>query len=211
MKPWPALVLALALWAPAPSRGQPARTEPVPPEHPAHEQLRALRNELVDAFDKSDLDRLLRHVTDDAVITWQNAEVSRGHTGIRDYYDRMMVGPNRVVDRATAQAEVDELTRLYGSDKDSGLAFGRLEQDFQLTNGMSFHLSNRWTAHVVNDGGQWKISAFHVSANLFDNPVLHAVLRRTAFWTAGIALPAGFLLGWAVAGFLSRRRRRVPA
>jgi ketosteroid isomerase-like protein len=209
MKQWPALVVALALWAPAPLRGQQARTEPAPPEHPAHEQLRALRNELVEAFNHNDLGRLLRRVTSDAVITWQNAEVSRGHKGIRDYYDRMMVGADRVVDRATAQAEVDELTRLYGPESDSGLAFGRLEQDFQLSNGMSFHLSNRWTAHLVKDGGQWKVSAFHVSANLFDNPVLHAVLRRTAFWTAGIALPVGFLIGLAVAWLLSRRRR-VP-
>ena len=150
-------------------------------------------------------------MTADAVLTWQNAEVSRGHQGLRDYYDKMMKGPNRVVESVTASAQTDERTRLYGSDKDSGVAFGSLEEDFRLTNGMSFHLSNRWTAHVVKDAGKWKVSAFHVSANLFDNPVLQLAVRRTAAWTAGVALTVGFLLGLAGMWAVSRRRRGVPA
>jgi ketosteroid isomerase-like protein len=207
---WLAFVIASGLLAPALLRGQQAKTETAPPEHPAHQELRALRDELVNALNSNDLDRLLRHVTEDVVATWQDAEVSRGHKGVRDYYNRMMVGADRIVESVTAKAEVDDLTRLYGQDKDTGLAFGRLEQDFKLTNGMNFHLSNRWTAHVAKDAGQWKLSAFHVSANLFDNAVLRTVTRQTMFWTGGIALPLGFVLGLIVARVFSRRRREMP-
>lgn len=204
------IVIAIGLLAPALLSGQQTSTEHAPPEHPAHKDLRALRDELVDAFNKNDFDRLLRHVTEDAVLTWQDAEVSRGHKGIRDYYNRMMVGDNRVVQGVTASAEVDELTRLYGQDKDSGLAFGRLEQDFQLTNGLAFHLANRWTAHVVKDGGRWKVSAFHVSANLFDNPVQATILKRTALTTGAVALGLGLVVGVLLARAF-RRPARGPA
>ena len=170
-----------------------------------------MRDALVEATNKPDLDLMFQHVTEDAVVTWQNAEVSRGHQGLRAYYDRMMTGPDRIVASLKTTAQTDERTRLYGTDKSSGIAFGSLEQDFTLTHGMSFHLSSRWTAHVVKDAGKWKVSAFHVSANLFDNPVLQLAARRTAAWTAGVALPVGFLLGLAGMWAVSRRRRGGPA
>src|SRR5262245_2006640 len=201
MKPWLSVLLA-ALCSPA--SGQ--ENKPVPPEHPAHRQLRALRDELQDAFNKEDLDRLLRHVHPNAVLTWQDGQVSRGHEGVRKYYDRMMTGPDRVVDRVTARAEVDELTILHGDS--NGLAFGSLAQDFRLTDGTELHLDSRWTAHVVRDGDRWLLSGFHVSANLFDNAVLSTAIRRTAFWVGGGALLGGILLGvlwtWVYRRFLRR-------
>ena len=170
-----------------------------------------MRDALVEATNKPDLDLMFQHVTEDAVVTWQNAEVTRGHRGLRAYYDRMMTGPDRIVASLKTTAQTDERTRLYGTDKSSGIAFGSLEQDFTLTDGMTFHLSSRWTAHVVKDAGKWKVSAFHVSANLFDNPVLQLAARRTAAWTAGVALPVGFLVGLAGMWAVFRRRRGGPA
>src|SRR5436190_1513887 len=100
-----------------------------------------MRDALVVALNKQDPDLLLQNVTEDAVLTWQNAQVSRGHQGLRAYFDRMMKGPDRVVASVTTAAQTDERTRLYGPDKNSGIAFGDLEQDFKLTDGTSFHLS----------------------------------------------------------------------
>jgi ketosteroid isomerase-like protein len=212
MKTWMATIIAFGLLAQTPTRGQgQAPGTESPPDERIHQELRAMRDRLLDALNGQDLDGLLQHVTENAVLTWQDAQVSRGHQGLRAYFQRMMKGEDRVVESVQSLAETDELTRLYGTDKDSGVAFGTLEQDFQLTNGMSFHLTNRWTAHVVKDGGRWKVSAFHVSANLFDNPVLAMVSRRTAAWTAGLALPAGLVLGLAGAWAYSRRRRGVQA
>ena len=206
-----ALIVACGLLAPSPSRGQEPRAESTPADEETHKELRAMRDTLVEALNKQDADLLLQHVTEDAVLTWQDAQVSRGHQGLRAYFDRMMKGPDRVVESVTTSAQTDERTRLYGPDKDSGVAFGSLEQDFRLTDGTSFHLSSRWTAHVTKDAGKWKVSAFHASGNLFDNPVLQLAARRTAAWTAGVALPVGFLLGLAGMWAVSRRRRGVPA
>jgi ketosteroid isomerase-like protein len=182
--------------------------KPVPAEDPAHGELRALRDRLLGAFNRNDLDALLKDVHPNAVVTWQNGEVSRGHDGIRAYYAKMMTGPNRVVDSVRATADVDELTILYGDR--NGLAFGGLEEDFRLTDGTDFHLSNRWTATLVKDGGRWLVAGLHVSANLFDNPVLHIAVRRTALWAGGAGLAAGLVLGAMVVKLVGRRRGRQP-
>jgi uncharacterized protein (TIGR02246 family) len=179
-----------------------------PPENPAHKELRALKVKILEAFNKNDLDALLKYVHPNVVVTWQNGEVSRGHDGIRNYYKKMLEGPDRRVQKVTATADVDELTILYGDS--NGLAFGTLDQDFTLTDGSAFHLKNRWTAHVVKDEGQWVVSGLHVSADIFDNGVLWLIVRRTALWTGILAGVAGFVLGvvlfWTVRAF-----RRKPA
>jgi ketosteroid isomerase-like protein len=184
------------------------QVKPVPPEDPAHGELRALRDRLLDAFNRNDLDALLKDVHPNAVLTWQNGEVSRGHDGIRAYYARMMSGPNRIVESVRATADVDELTILYGDR--TGLAFGNLGEDFRLTDGTDFHLDNRWTATVVKDGGRWVVAGLHVSANVFDNPIQRIAMRRVALWAGGAALVAGLLLGVVGTRLAGRRRGRQP-
>src|SRR5687768_7568078 len=56
--------------------------------------INKLRTELVDAFNKADVERLLSHLDGDVVVTWQNGEVSRGPGGVREYYQKMMSGPD---------------------------------------------------------------------------------------------------------------------
>jgi ketosteroid isomerase-like protein len=204
MKCWIGTVLVGALLTPELLQGPEAKQ--APSEDPVHNELRALRDSMLDAFNKKDLDRLLTYVHKNAVVTWQDGNVSRGHRGIRDYYNRMMVGDKRIVESVNATAEVDELTILYG-DK-NGLAFGPLEQQFKLTDGMDFHLSNRWTANLVKEDNRWLVAGLHVSANIFDNPVQMIAVKRTALWTGAVAMPVGLLLGALGMFVIGRFRRR---
>jgi ketosteroid isomerase-like protein len=177
------------------SNGQPA-------EDPAHAELRALRDDLVDSLNKRDLTRLLQHLHPDVVVTWQNAEVSRKPEGVRAYISRMTEGPDRLVDEFTATPTVDELTILHGPD--TGVAFGSSRDHFKLTSGLSLDVNSRWTATVVRHDGRWKIAAFHASVNLFDNPLL-AAARRNLWGVGAAALVAGILLGM----LLSRSTKRA--
>ena len=177
-----------------------------PPEDPAHAQLRALRDDLVDAMNKRDLNRLLSHLHPDVVVTWQNAEVSRKPEGVRTYIARMLDGPNSVVETFSTAPTVDELTILYGGD--AGVAFGSSRDSFRLRSGQSFDLTSRWTATVVNDGESWKIAAFHSSASLFDNPLL-AAAQRWAMTGAVVALVAGFGIGFLISRIGQRRSQRT--
>lgn len=167
-----------------------------------HNELRALRGGLLEAINSGDIARQLPFLHPDVVVTWHNAEVSRGRDGVRAYYDRMVQGPEKMVEKFTAELTVDELTILHGGD--TGISFGGAEEHFTLTNGSEFVLHGRWTATLVRENGQWLVASLHVSSNVFDNVVLD-VTKKYAKWIAGILCAVGALFGW----LLGRRRRRV--
>ena len=174
-----------------------------PPEDPAHDELRKLRDGALDALNRGDVDTLVGFLHPNVVVTWQNAEVSRGRDAVRAYYTRMMSGPDKKVESFSTALKVDELTILYGGD--TGIAFGSSEDHFKLTSGRDFVLQDRWTATVVKEDGHWLLAAVHMSANLFDNPLLHFA-ESMGYWMAG----GGVLLG-LVAGFFLARRKKVAA
>ena len=150
---------------------------------------------------KGDVERELTYFHPDAVVTWHNAEVSRGRGGIRDYLKRMLEGPDKAVESFRADVKVDELTILHGGD--TGVSFGSAVEHFELTSGRTFDLPARWSATLVKENGRWLIASLHASDNLFDNPLLD-LARRMAWLAGGIALVSGLALG-----FLLGRRRRA--
>jgi ketosteroid isomerase-like protein len=180
-----------------------ASSQALPPKDEAvHSELRALRDGLIDAMNKGDIDRELAFMHPNVVVTWHNAEVSRGRDGVRAYLARMLSGPNKVVASYSATVDVDELTILYGGS--TGISFGSAIEHFKLNDGRILDLPARWTATVVKDGDKWLIASLHASDNLFDNPVL-ATAKRTAYWAGGVALVVGLMAGFAV----GRRRKEA--
>jgi uncharacterized protein (TIGR02246 family) len=178
-------------------------------EHPAHDELRAVKKKLVDAVNTNDLETLLSLLDDDVVVTWQNAEVSRGPKQVREYYDKMMKGPNKIVDTIKIDPTVDDLSHLYG-DATTAVAYGGSKDRYKLSDGRDFVVESRWSATAVKRGGQWKIASFHASANMFDNPVMWIALRKGMTWTGIGAGALGLLLGVIVTRFIGRRRQSKP-
>jgi hypothetical protein len=168
-----------------------------------HNELRALRDGLMADVNKGDIEHELTYLTTNVVITWHNAEVSRGREGVRDYYNRMMSGPNKVVAGFHAEVNVDELTILYGEN--TGIAFGSSVEHFKLTNGGSFDLKGRWTITMVKEDGHWLVASLHVSTNIFDNVMLD-MAKKYAIRVVCVAFVVGGILGWLVG-----RRRKAAA
>lgn len=198
MKTWLSLLFVLSVLCLPPARA-------AAQEEPDHAELRAIKDALVKAFNERDYDGFLRHVHPNVVATWQNAEVSRRPDGIQAFMRKMTEGEAKQVESVQAKVEVDELTSLYG-DKRTGVAFGNVEQDFKFFDGRTMALKSRWTATFIKEDGRWLLAAVHVSANVFANPVLGLVVRKTAIWTGAGALVVGGLAGWLIG-----RRRRVAA
>jgi ketosteroid isomerase-like protein len=167
-----------------------------------HNELRALRDGLIDAVNKNDIERQLTYLDTRVVLTAPNNEVSRGHDGVRAYWTKMMTGPRHVVESFHCEVTVDDLTTLYGGD--TGVAFGSALQHYKLTSGLKLDVKTRWTATLVKENGRWLIASLHDSASLFDNPLL-STAWRTVYWAGGISLLAGLAIGWA----LGRRRART--
>lgn len=152
-----------------------------------------LRDGLVTSFRKSDIDGMLTHLAPDVVVTWQNGEVCRGPEAVRAFYARMMTGDKRVVREVKSEPEV--LGRqVYG---DWAVSWGNLHDHFILTDGSDLPFNSVFTATIAKRGDRWMVTAFHVSVNAFENPVLGTAVKKTALWSgigAGILGVLGGLL-----------------
>jgi ketosteroid isomerase-like protein len=160
-----------------------------------HNELRAVRDGLVDAMNKGDIERELTYLAPNVVVTWHNAQVSRGREGVRAYLNRILTGPNKFISAYSANVEVDELTILYGGD--TGISFGSAVEHFTLANGAALDMPSRWSATLVKMGDKWLVASLHASDNLFDNPML-TMAKRTMYWAGGICLVVGLLIGMLV-------------
>lgn len=168
-------------------------------EDPAHQELRALRTEVVDAITEGDIGRILTRLHPNVVVTWQNNEVCRGHQGVRDFFHRM---GKQAFRGYKVPPTPDDLTLLY--DGDTGVSFGSSVGQFNLL-GKQYEFHNRWTATLIKENGRWLLASYHVSWNALDNPLLNTA-KHTLYGVAGFALVAGVVTGWLV----GKRRRTKP-
>jgi ketosteroid isomerase-like protein len=174
------------------------------PNAEIHNALRGLRDRVIAAANRRDIDGVLAELHPNVTVTWQNAEVSRGRQGVRAYLERMLKGPNAIVRGYHAAYDVDELTALYGPN--TGIAFGSSVETFDLASGEKFTLHGRWSATMVKENGRWLLASLHTSTNLFDNPLLNGAKKALLI---GIAVSAvlALLIGW----FIGRRTSRAAA
>jgi ketosteroid isomerase-like protein len=170
-------------------------------EDPAHEELRALNVRVVEAFNRRDVDAILAEAHENVVFTTMNSDVARGRDGIRAYFNKMMVGPERVVEEVKISFEADELTVLYGGD--TGIATGDSIGQFKLVSGLTFDVTARWTATLVLENNVWQVAGFHYSVNMFDNPIMDDITKTYQAICIGAALLA-LILGL----FIGRRFKK---
>ncbi|MBI1784929.1 nuclear transport factor 2 family protein [Candidatus Sumerlaeota bacterium] len=174
---------------------------PAAPEDPNHAELRLLREHVLDALNKEDIDTALHYAHPNIVLTTLNAEVCRGRDGVKAYFDRMMTGPNRIVKSFQIDIKPADLTVLYGGD--TGVCWGDSLNRFVLTDGLKFDAHTRWTCTLVKEDGKWLIASFHTSVNIFDNPILN-MAAHSLYWAVG-GIPVALLAGLALGRFLKRK------
>ena len=173
-------------------------------EDPVHNELRALRDGLLAATNKGDVDAMLSFCHPNIRFTTPDGRLHRGHGGVRKYLDEMMKGPNAYVKSFKADVNVDELTLLYGDD--TGIATGTSVDQFEVAGGNKFQLTDRWSATLVKEDGKWLVADYHTAASVFDNPLLD-LAKRSVYWAGGI----GLVLGLAAGVLGSRLMRRPPS
>jgi ketosteroid isomerase-like protein len=167
----------------------------------------AMREGLVDAFNRQDLDRLLSFLSPDVVITWQNAEVSHGPEAVRAYYNRMMKAEKPIVAKVTANPVVDG-RQVYG---DWALSWGHMQDHFILTDGTDLPFDSRFTATIARREDRWLVTGFHLSVDAFENPVMNEGVRRSGTYGGLGGLAIGLIAGVVGTVVVSRLRRRKPA
>ena len=156
--------------------------------------------EIEAGINDQNVERMVAQMTPDATVTWLNGEVSRGHDEIRAYYQRMVKGPERILNKYTTVAKLGEHARFFG---DVAVADGSMQDAFFPVTRRPFELSSRWTSTSAKINGEWKVVSLHLSANVFNNSLLDEA-KSAAKLTAG----GGVLGGLVLAGLVCWWRRR---
>src|SRR6188474_1999887 len=79
----------------------------------AHQGLRDLQATMETALNAGDIETILANVDEQVVFTTMNGDVARGKDGIRQYFERMMKGPDKVVDSIWSDFVPDDLSILH--------------------------------------------------------------------------------------------------
>lgn len=189
------MVIALPIVAPGPSLAD--ATDP----HAAdREALIKVFHEMEAAINGQNVERMVAQMTPDATVTWLNGEVSRGHDQIRAYYQRMVKGPERILDKYTTAAKIGAHARFFGN---VAVADGTMRDSFIPVARGPFQLDSNWSSVSVKVDGQWKVAAMHLSANVFTNDLIAEA--KSAAWKTGIGgAIAGLALGLLVAWLRNR-------
>ena len=156
--------------------------------------------EIEAGINDQNVERMVAQMTPDATVTWLNGEVSRGHDEIRAYYQRMVKGPERILNKYTTVAKLGEHARFFG---DVAVADGSMQDAFFPVTRKPFELSSRWTSTSAKVNGEWKVVSLHLSANVFNNSLLDEAMSAAKLTAGG-----GVLGGLVLAGLVCWWRRR---
>ncbi len=196
------MAIALTLGNANLSRAQ-TSPSPIPAALDATEAIGVMRQGLIDSFNKQDIDGLLNYLAPDVVVTWQNGEVCHGPAEVKAYYQKMMSGDKPIVSKVNADPKVDG-RQIYG---DWAVSYGHMNDRFLLTDGSDLAMDSRFTATIARHGDRWLVTAFHLSTNTFDNPVLGYAAKKGATLGALAGGGIGVLVGIAIGTKFARRRK----
>ena len=171
-------------------------------EQKEHAALRALNQEVTRAINAADFDALKSRLADPFELTFADQKTIQSIQELRDYYAEMTTRGSMA--SIHFEPTADALTRFLGNDV--GITRGSSKDVFTRKDGRRVDIDSRWTAVVVKQAGQWKLSSLHAGVNVLDNAVLRAVAGEMKKWmarAAGLALLAGLARGF----FLGRRRK----
>jgi uncharacterized protein (TIGR02246 family) len=185
-----------------------AMTQPVAAQDPHaadRKLLLALVAEAERSLNAGDIDGFVKLFDEDAVVTWLNAEVSKGRDGIREYYKKMVgTGPGAILDKYVTFPKVATGARFYTDD--IATAYGTTADEFYPKARHAFKFDSRWTATLVKRDGVWQVATLHLSTNVFTNELTaeyEGLIKKTGWMAGGGGLVAGLVVAW-----LGLRRRK---
>lgn len=194
-------VAALCMTQPGASPSLPVKTD-----DPA-EAITRIRTELVEAFNKGDVDAMAKHFDPDIVAVWQDGEVCHGPAEIKAYYQKLMGGPDKLIAKATTNPQVDG-RHLYG---DVAVSYGRFNDSYELTSGSKLTLDSKFTSTLAKRDGVWKVVSFHASGDMFKNDIVTMAVKKTALWAGVTAGVAGIALGLLIGRTTCKRAAKGAA
>lgn len=194
-----AVCLAFAGLAPAAAQERPNSAE----DKAARSELRRVRERFLAAIEASDIDAALEHLHEDVVIVWHDGVISKGREQVRQYLEKRLTAQGADVLKLSMQLEAAEQPILF--DDGAAVSFGSAASHFQMRRRGALDVSGPWTATFAREGDRWRVASLHVSAGLYDNPLLERA-RTSATWGGVLAGAIGAGVGAALHAWLRRSR-----
>jgi ketosteroid isomerase-like protein len=199
----PILTMFCMLFLLAVAQGRAVAADGDPREEDRAALVKVFR-EIEASINAQDVDRMVAQMHPAATVTWLNGEVSRGHAEIKAYYNRMVKGEQRILNKYTTVAKLGAPARFFGNGEVAVADGTTVDEFFPVSRG-PFSLNSNWTSTCAKIDGQWKVVALHLSSNVFTNSLIEEA--KTAAWYTG----AGGALGGALLAWLIWRPRRRQA
>ena len=164
--------------------------------------LRQILTDIEGGINQLDLNAILQHMTDQAIVTYQNAEVTQGKNAIREYFDKYFFGESPVVKKLTITAKVSAPAVFYD---DTAVAFGTSKDTMVLNNGTTFNLDGSWSATILKQPNGWRVASLHFSTNVLDNAVLSKT-KQLVWISAIVSIFFGMIVGLVVSMLRYKKR-----
>ena len=169
-------------------------------ENPLVRDAKQLGEALVTALNKDDFAGALALFDTNCLVTWCNAEISRGHEGLRAFRERLRGGALKRVESFECEIKFDDAV-LAQANGAVVICSGGFNERFKPAGGRKIDLQGRWTATLSRHGDSWAIANLQLSTDPFNNSLLN--LAKQAGWVVGVV---SLLVGAGVGFFLGRRK-----
>ena len=165
----------------------------------------ALAAALAEAVGAADFDRAGALIAPDAIVTFQNGDVTRGRDATVKYVREMFNGKGALVQTYSGTPSLTSVTSINESTR---VVAGTSTDRMTLSSGAPMVIETRWTATIVLQDGTWKIASLHLSTNMLDNPIIEK-MKTTSYLLAAFGLVMGITIGIGIAVLF--RRRAAPS
>jgi len=169
-----------------------------------HAVLRKMLGEIQKGLNNRDFAAIKPYLHENVIITFLNAEMTKGISGAEAYMNKMFEGAGAILKGYSTEPTVDQPAIFYGN---VAVAAGHTLDNFKFTDNMGLELNTRWSTTLIKEGDAWKIIALHFSGNMFSNPILTSAKNSALYFgIAGLVLGILVIL---VMNFLRRGKSRA--
>ncbi len=156
-------------------------------------ELIQLREGLINSFKANDMDRFGAYLATNVVVTWQSGEVCKGRESLKETFKKLTQGDRPVIQKVSLEPVVIG----HQSQGDWIMAWGEMNDSFSFGGGSILPLRSRFTMTAHRSNGHWLVSSLHISANVFENPMLTSATRRVVAFGGVLAGLLGLGVGFS--------------
>jgi len=163
-----------------------------------HDALKGLLKITQQAFNTKNFDLMKQHIAQDnfTVVTIDGNKFE-SLDAFRAYWNDILKKNKTGLERIEVNPVADGSAEFLAENV--GICHGTSNDKYYFTSGAIRTMPERWTAVLLREGGDWKVSRIIFSANVLDNPVLSGTkeaMQNFIIWAAVAGLIIGALGMW---------------